>query len=241
MKGPRIDLTGRELTQELGLHFIHVHLARMNFFPHLNLVFVHMPKTAGTSVHRYLAELDLFARLRGARPAFPLPDVEHYKHATARAYRDHFGADAFERVHRLCVVRNPWDQMVSSYEWWLQHAAKHPGHRETVERVRALGSFRSFIEDPLGGEHINECRGHPQDWYLDERGVPLVDHFVRFEHIETELPAVMAGLCEVPAGISLEHRNATKRAHYRDYYDERLRRLCQPRFETIARQFGYHY
>ena len=92
-------------------------------------IFVHIPKTAGTSL---LAGL-------GAPPAFDT-------HAPSRTYR-HVDPAFYARAFKFTVVRNPWDRFASAFHfmkhgttWSLQQdwARAHIGDQSFGEFARRL-------------------------------------------------------------------------------------------------------
>lgn len=71
-----------------------------NYFPGIGVIFVHIPKAAGTSMHRFLSEVERQVTVRP--PDAGRPPV--HKHATAAAWRDALGADV-------------WDRTLLAYAW----------------------------------------------------------------------------------------------------------------------------
>lgn len=156
-------------------------------------------------------------------------------------YRDRLEQDIWKNAFKFCVIRNPFDQMVSSYFWWTQIAGKFPGHRKAANYVLSLKDFNGFISDDIGRRRINECLGNPEDWFLDENGNDLVDFFVSYENLEATLISGLSEFCDVPKGISLGTRNATNRTHYSEYYDDASMEALTERFSYISNRFGYAF
>jgi tetratricopeptide (TPR) repeat protein len=211
--------------------------------PKQGLVFIHIPRSGGTSVHDFLAATvplepkpDLAARLaQFSSPLYPL-----YKHTKGRELRDILGETTWMSVQKLCIVRNPWDQMVSSYNWWLQKATPYWRHHEWGAEVAELRSFDAFLSSRFGRECINEWEGNPLDWFTDEDGTDIVDFVARFETLERDLHQFCESARLVPRNI-LPHLNATERSSYRDYYNSNTRRIVASRFSDLINRFGYQF
>lgn len=63
------------------------------------VVFVHIPKTGGTSIERF----------------FNNHQHESVKHYTMAQYMEQY--DVCDQYYKFTVVRNPWDQLVSWWRW----------------------------------------------------------------------------------------------------------------------------
>jgi hypothetical protein len=105
---------------------------------HHSAIFVHIPKTAGTTVLDFL----------GAEHVFDT-------HAPAAIYRQ---ADPklFERAFKFAFVRNPWDRFASAFhhmksgtDWPMQQAwaKRYIGDRDFASFVRLLRNplFRQVV------------------------------------------------------------------------------------------------
>ncbi|SMX50022.1 sulfotransferase family 2 domain-containing protein [Maliponia aquimaris] len=86
---------------------------------------------------------------------------------------------------KFCVVRNPWDRMVSDYFW-------------RTRDVQAPPSFETFIKAIRDGDTLGGIvPGEPDNWPLyaiDDK--VAVDHVIRFENLT-------AGLAEVLPQVGL--------------------------------------
>ncbi|MDH3719380.1 MAG: sulfotransferase family 2 domain-containing protein, partial [Planctomycetota bacterium] len=75
-------------------------------------VFIHIPRTGGTSITETLAGQCWDATV----------DVFELKHATAEDLRVRFLSDVWHSLYRFTVVRNPWDIIASDYRHTLMAA-----------------------------------------------------------------------------------------------------------------------
>ena len=145
----------------------------------LNYVFIHIPKCAGTSIHVALKTLH-------DRLSLPLDERKYHKHSKASEVRKILGP-AWDKAFTFSFVRNPWDLMVSSYHWWLNHAADFPSLAEHVSKVKALPDFAAFIRSPYGSEMVNEQPGRDlMDWISADDDKVIVDLVGRYETLDAD-------------------------------------------------------
>lgn len=99
------------------------------------VLFLHVPRTGGTSIMTALARV------------FPYALVDNYegKHEGAAYWLDELGGpDIWARMrYRFCVVRNPWDLVESDYRNTLR-AAKLMS-RDPLFRLRVPMEYQSYI------------------------------------------------------------------------------------------------
>ena len=197
------------------------------------VIFVHVPRTGGTSVELAMDQW---------------PNQDHVraklrKHETAAQIRKWLGADKFDDCLRVSIVRNPWDQMVSCFHWWQQKAPHFSTSRNVAKFVDGL-TFEVFMQSQLG-MRLNEFPMSTMDWLTDRRGNLLVDFICRTETLNDDY----LGLCsklrdgglEIPE-TGLPVANATERSKdYRSYYDEHSKQLVSERFARVIKQFGYRF
>ena len=113
-------------------------------------VFVHIPKTGGTSMALALearAKKDDImlgdtpkARNRRRRVKDVRSSGRLWKHSTLRDAEGLISAAEMRDLFVLTLVRNPWDRLVSYYHWLKEQRFEHPA----VDLARAL-SFSEFL------------------------------------------------------------------------------------------------
>jgi hypothetical protein len=204
----------------------------MRLLPEHKCIFIHIPKTGGNSITKSLDGLSNCRALgRDARPFL--------KHVKARDMKAGVDGEVWGSHFKFAVVRNPWDQMVSCYHWWLQKASRLETHQESVAEIRAMDGFGGFMRSPYGGEMLNQCTGSSYDWVSDDAGGLLVDYVGRFETLNESWGEICDRL-----GVErteLKHLNQTKRTHYRDYYTDETRDIVARRFARLIEEFGYSF
>ena len=200
-----------------------------------NFVFVHIPKTGGTSLTLALEERatadDILigdtpkAQRRHKRQQVLQAPGRLWKHSRLRDVAGLYPDDAFI----FTLVRNPWDRLVSYYHWLRDQGFDHP-----AVRVARAATFAEFLKDAAVQEavRLNDYASYA----IDANGRERCDLFARLEH-----PADLEVLWEhLGFRLSIPHVNRSDRnLDWRIYYDaetfEVVRKIAA---EDIAR-FGY--
>jgi hypothetical protein len=200
-------------------------------------VFVHVQKTAGTSITEVLAPFALRpTATRLNRLASDLGLVRDWRrhhfriHAPLRQAERILPQEVFESFYKFAFVRNPWDRLVSWYAYILQDRS-HRRHRA----VRRLPDFESFVNAEL-------ARTRSAQWWMltGHDGRLGVDFVGRFENLERD----MTEICQ-RVGIPYEplpHVNRTvTRAPYQTYFTPGLARRVGERWAREIEAFGYTF
>jgi len=208
--------------------------------PGRRYIFVHIPKTGGTSLAaaletRAMAD-DLLigdtpkASRRKRRLAQLSARGRLWKHSRLADLDGVLAPGEIDGMFVFTLVRNPWDRMVSYYAWAREQSFDHPA----IRAARRL-DFGGFVADPAVGESLR--RSPARSYVTDAAGCERCDAFVRLESLETDLVPVWEHL-----GFRLElpRLNASgRKSDYRSYYDAPARRrVAELHAEDIDR-FGY--
>jgi hypothetical protein len=213
--------------------------------PH-KTIFVHIPKTAGTSVE---AVLGMHGDKQGIGivPYFNQElDHEHLygrqlQHMTAQSIRSVLNDEAaFAAYFKFAVVRNPWDRLVSALAWTDQKWARGEELTQTeferqVRQIHAsLTAARAAPAPVTLPQYL-----YPQWLYVhDAQQRPLVDFVARYESLEEDWRTICARL-----GIDLQLPRRMKSHHrdYRQYYSPETRGLVGEMYAADARLFHYEF
>ena len=187
--------------------------------PGRQFIFVHIPKTGGTALALALEARahrdDILigdtpkAQKRKRRLAGLTPAGRLWKHSTLQDIDGIVSGDEMARMMVFTLVRNPWDRLVSYYQWLQVQQFQHPA----VGLPKTL-PFSAFLHHPQTTASI---AARPYRSYVTDRaGVMQADHFIRLEHWATDLAPVWDHL---GFRFELARANASKRARdWRPYY-----------------------
>lgn len=202
-----------------------------------NYIFVHIPKTGGTSLAlalegRAMKDDILIGdtpkakkrrkRLKGAETAGRL-----WKHSTLADIDGLIPLDQIERALTVTLVRNPWDRIVSYYHWLKVQTFDHP----SVQAAKAKG-----FSDFLRSDHLKSALNkNPYAHYMTRAdGVEDCSLYIRLEEFERDAEPLWDHLgfrLELPL-VNQSERPKDYRALYSDADADYVAQLCH---QDIAR------
>lgn len=144
-------------------------------------------------------------------------------HISAHDICTRLGKNVFDSYFKFCVVRNPWDKVVSFYCWQFKDA------KQTKE------GFTRFVK-----------QFQNRDWKLHTiRDVCVCDFYIRYEHLTHDIQTVCErlhldtySLTDLPT-----FKTGTRRLnnHYSEYYTEETREIVRQKFLREIELFGYRF
>ena len=199
-------------------------------------IFLRMRKVASTSMKAILSPLCLprpggrWAHLKSrAWLEWNYHKYVFRAHDDIRAAQRRMPAEKFNRYFKFAFVRNPWNRLVSEYEFLL----KRPQHGRHA-RVKKLDDFKQFIQ-----MQIPRGDAYQINMLCDRNGELLMDFVGKLENLQADWQTV----CE---RIGIPHQalpvtNATQRGNFQDYYDDESRRLVAEHWDREIKLFGYSF
>lgn len=205
-------------------------------------VFVHIPKTGGTSLALALEARamrdDILVgdtpkarrrrrRLEGVRTRGRL-----WKHSTLADIEGLVSAADLDGLFAFTLVRNPWDRLVSYYRWLRAQRFDH----EAVHLARDL-DFAGFLAHPHTQASL---RAAPYGRYMtDAEGRERADLYIRLECFEQDAAPLFAHL---GFRFDLPRVNASDRDRdWRGYYSDETAKLAGDLCAEDIRRFGYGF
>tara|TARA_B110000259_G_C14006971_1_gene398224 strand:- start:1077 stop:1799 length:723 start_codon:yes stop_codon:yes gene_type:complete len=217
-----------------------------NIFPESGIIYVHIPKTGGTSIRKLLVNLKNNDVLNNDKKKYYYSEeLKRRKissiHGKARDYLEFIEQDLWSKSLKFASVRNPWDLMVSSYHWWLQNGNKFDRLKNMYLDISKM-NFEEYLKSSYGANMINECVGNIEDWFLDKDKNLILDGLVRLEHFENDfLKLIQKSNKKIYNFSDLPKENVTKRKEYQFYYNNHTSLLIEERFKFLIDYCGYKY
>jgi len=211
--------------------------------PGRKYIFVHIPKTGGTALTLALEARamkdDILigdtpkARARKSRLRGVSSQGRLWKHSTLTDIAG-LATDAdIASFFTVTLVRNPWDRVVSYYQWLRGQTFAHP-----AVGLAKTHDFSGFLNHP---QTITALRLWPYTAYLRDRfGHDRASLYARLEHLETDLAPFAAhlGFRITP----LPRANTSERARdWRGFYTNADAALLADICESDIAKFGYGF
>ncbi len=196
--------------------------------------FVWIPKTAGTSLAVTLHNHGIFRRGDPNNLWGLIPDEDRrqwgatqWQHLSAENIKLFLPEGiAWHDYYSFSFVRNPFDRMVSFYEY-IQAARSLP--YSIHYRKPSLPTFKEWFEQRAPRDQLSYLR--------DPKGEITVSFVGRFETLDADFGKVCDALL-LPR-VSLPKIRSSKRGQYRDYYDDALRKKVAEKYGEEIEMFKY--
>ncbi len=205
----------------------------MPVYPDLKLIFIHVPKTAGSAINRALADHavgrpdSLLRRATSHLPfAEPVNKVWLRRHVSAAWMKVKLGDEVWNSYRRFSVVRDPYDRAISSYEFARQRP-KLRRHKAAMQR-----GFAEFL------------RAEPDERMLqapmltDRNGALMVQEVLRHETLTADLARICA-LWDLTITLPEKPLNATTRVPAEQYLTDEAVAIINTRAARDFDLFGY--
>lgn len=206
-------------------------------------IFVHIPKTGGTSIEKIIWPDDDDRCSKNL--CMGLVDGFHNKYQTgglqhllASQIRQEVGSEVFNDYFKFAIVRNPWDKAISQYIYMAE--------RRDLRQFLGLSetdSFKQYLVLIQKKLHVQWESQHK--FILDENGEGMVDYVGRFERFGDEVSGIFQEL-KARRGVDVEvdeipHLRKSSRNHYRSYYDAEAREMVAHIYKKDIEYFGYAF
>jgi chondroitin 4-sulfotransferase 11 len=181
----------------------------------LKVIFIHIPRTGGTSIEKALIGKNWWHVDRAT------------KHLTWNQARQHY-AEYWDEYLKFSVVRNPWDWIVSLYH----------SHNYTRSAARGV-SWSDYVKHPRLS--ANEQDTIIQSEIIGDE----LDFILRFETLDDDFKRLcsMIGMAtpELPNFSAQSGRSGENKRHYSSYYNGELRDIIANRHIDDIRRFNYRF
>lgn len=195
------NLLGKRIVKNLYLNYcVRIYLKH-------RIIFVHIPRTGGTSMTRLL-----YGRRCGHFCAFEIVEK--------------LGVEAFNGLVSFVVTRNPYDRLISAYEFIRHGGGREGGVRFEKEfSLPAFDNFKSFVKDWLiyqNTETINLLFRPQYLFIFNSDLLPIVNNILKLED-RSKLDNFLNNInTQTPFR---ERLNSSKRPDIDDYYNSETMQL----------------
>lgn len=192
-------------------------------------IFIHVPKTAGTSASRYLStftgadDIDINSPLSRRARAY-CDEFDLRKHTPAQEIQRFLGTRQFERLFKFAFVRNPYERIYSLYKF-LKYNWRSWRGSEIMDRFASLDAFiqSDFFRDATTKDSIDQRLLRSQVfWLCDAQGRVLCDFVGRVESFEADFEQICSQLGLPLPDPALEPANVGGRPESRASWRNRL-------------------
>lgn len=190
-------------------------------------LFIHVPKTGGTSIVRAYREVD--------------PDIFAYGgHTPAIVLMDSY-VGSFESLWKFAFVRNPWEHAVSWFFFAHKSIIGMPVKILTATTEELGVMFREWLECS-GYEHIGRDDRSFHGMLCDRDGELIVDEVYRFENYVVAWDLIRRKLAFPSIEIKHENQNHKRPPiHYSALYDNWSREYVQEAQWWVIQEYQYEF
>lgn len=136
-------------------------------------------------------------------------------HKPAAAIRRDLGSERFDKYFKFCVIRNPYEKMVSM--WAFEHADK---------------PFKQFCQN----YEVNNLPIHTIE------GIPVCNFYIRYEYLIEDIIKVceILGIKDYDINDLPKHKsNYRDKVPYEEYYDDETRKIVYQKHKNEFDLFNF--
>lgn len=209
-----------------------------------DLLFIHIPKIAGTSINKFLMESWGLDHNSDKDRQKVLLDPVLVGHRTAYEQLEYFGKEKFESLVSFAICRNPWDRVFSMYRY---RNINSTDFRTWLFAV--LPQFRTGVMWP----EIYYKISLPQVEYIwGDHDEQIVDTVLRFENLEQEFSQFCTLNFDIDENnvrdfmprvnvAETESKHGKYKSSYKDYYTSDMIDKVYKLYHEDVDYFGYEF
>jgi hypothetical protein len=154
-------------------------------------------------------------------------NTKWYNHKNAKEIKRDLGNEKFNEYFKFCIVRNPYDLMVSFYFFC-----------KSKNDAKSQGDFKTFCKKCIPTNISNVDR-----IFIDN--VPICQYYIRYENLINDILSVLEKLGIKDFDLNdLPKHKANLNPHdkpYQAYYDEESKEIVKRLFKKEIDMFNYEF
>ena len=204
------------------------------------IIFLHIAKNSGTSVCTWL-------NINESEENYYL---QYYKynnccalqHMTYNQLKSSINEKIFNNYIKFTIVRNPWDKIVSTYEW-----RKKLNNNVDIKFKDFIKFIYKLYKTYDGLENLNNypnfstyfcAHFYPQYLYLPNDTSCNDFYLLRFENLNEDIKKIGS---IINNHKKLPHINQSNNKNYQNYYDEESKKMIEEMYKKDIKIFNYSF
>lgn len=197
------------------------------------IAFIHVPKTAGTTIFNYF---EFKKNIRNLHRCFCNYNIS-LTHLTLNQMHDLIN---IENYYKFAFIRNPWDRLVSKFNYDLQQ------NKLSIKPFQNNGNFEYFVkklsEDfefilQMKPTQFITCHFLPQTNFVFSKNIKL-DFLGRFENFDQDIKKLAE---KFNIKKEIKHENKSKHKSYDFYYTNKTKDIVEKLYKEDVKNFGYTF
>lgn len=190
------------------------------------LLFVHISKTGGSSMHNYLRQIG---------------GTKHDRLATTLKQNLNFDPK-YQNYRKFSIVRNPWDRVLSAYTFYRSRKTADFLLNKDIEfndwiKIIYKPKHKDLTHHKLSVQLLQI--GNQYDWLTDHQNKICMDFILRFENINKDFDEFTQKF-NLPQQ-KLPHKNKSKHKNYTEIYDDESIDIVSKFCKKDIEYFKYKY
>ena len=185
-------------------------------------IFIHIPKTAGSSIETY------------CQCNFGVHTIWGKRHKNIEEYKKNFFKE-YNSYRKFTVVRNPYDRIISWYFFLKQTIDIELDIKKKIKMENDfVNTVEDWIKDPYGNKFT--CKRVKKKHYILDTQCSFIDETVdilKFENLNKELNKFFNKEIKLPTINKSNHK------HYLKYYNQETLDIVYERYKEDFERLNY--
>ena len=183
-------------------------------------IFIHIPKTAGTSIEQFLKD-----KGKHSIDYLGVRNNRSLHHLTAYELKMEIPG-IFNNCYKFSIVRNPYDRLLSEYYWT---PIPNVGYKYGRTKKQFLNYVTNVIDNKKYLDNIYNDHFIPQHVFLYNKKKILIDQLFKYEDLEWTVEYLKKKL-DIENGLPVINKTHAKKEGWNERQKERIYNLYKNDF-----------